>query len=72
MKRTTINGLTPLLLEKSVQARFLIPMAIALGFGVMFATVVSLVLVPSLYLVLEDVRTVTGRGWRWLYGRRLA
>ena len=67
---TTFGGLTPLLLEKSVQARFLVPMAVALGFGVMFATLISLVLVPSLYLVLEDVRRTAGRGWRWLYGSR--
>jgi len=61
---TTFAGLTPLLLEKSVQAQFLIPMAISLGFGVLFSTLITLVLVPSLYLVLEDgVRTVS-----WLYG----
>ncbi len=67
---TTFGGLTPLLLEKSVQARFLIPMAVALGFGVMFATLVSLVLVPALYLVMDDARRVSGGAWRWLYGRR--
>jgi multidrug efflux pump subunit AcrB len=66
---TTFGGLLPLLLEKSVQARFLVPMAISLGFGVMFATLISLVLVPSLYLVLEDVRRATGASWRGL--RRL-
>ena len=65
---TTFGGLAPLLLEKSLQARFLIPMAVSLGFGVMFATLVSLFLVPAMYLVLEDVR----RGWNWLYGRRAA
>ena len=71
------GGLTPLLLEKSVQARFLVPMAVSLGFGVMFATLISLLLVPSLYLALEDARrnlagagrTMLGAG-RWLYGRR--
>jgi multidrug efflux pump subunit AcrB len=67
---TTFGGLTPLLLEKSVQARFLVPMAVSLGFGVMFATLVSLVLVPSLYLVLDDVRSAVARSWNWLYGRR--
>ncbi|MBZ0152591.1 MAG: efflux RND transporter permease subunit [Planctomycetes bacterium] len=65
---TTFGGLTPLLLEKSVQARFLVPMAISLGFGVLFATAISLVLVPSLYMVLDDLR----RAWRWLYGPRQA
>jgi multidrug efflux pump subunit AcrB len=65
---TTFGGLAPLLLEKSVQARFLIPMAISLGFGVVFATAISLVVVPSIYLVLDDLR----RGCAWLYGRRPA
>ena len=67
---TTFGGLTPLLLEKSVQARFLVPMAVSLGFGVMFATLISLVLVPSLYLVLDDLRRTASRAWHWLYGRR--
>jgi multidrug efflux pump subunit AcrB len=58
---TTFGGLTPLLLEKSVQARFLVPMAVSLGFGVMFATLISLVLVPSLYLALDDVRRLYSR-----------
>ncbi|MBL9077900.1 MAG: efflux RND transporter permease subunit [Planctomycetes bacterium] len=65
---TTFGGLAPLLLEKSVQARFLVPMAISLGFGVMFATLISLVLVPALYLVLDDVKRSVQRGWHWLYG----
>ena len=53
---TTAAGVTPLMLEKSMQAQFLVPMAVALAFGVLFATVVTLVLVPSLYLILEDIR----------------
>ena len=53
---TTFGGLTPMILELSMQARFLIPMAISLGFGVLFATLITLMLVPSLYLVLEDIR----------------
>ncbi|MFM1872407.1 MAG: Multidrug transporter MdtB, partial [Planctomycetota bacterium] len=64
---TTFVGLTPLLLEKSVQARFLVPMAVSLAFGVMFATAISLLLVPSLYIALEDVRSRLGAAWRWLY-----
>jgi multidrug efflux pump subunit AcrB len=52
---TTFAGLSPMLLEKSLQARFLIPMAVSLGFGIVFSTVITLVLVPCLYLVLEDV-----------------
>ena len=53
---TTFAGLTPLLLERSVQAQFLIPMALSLAFGILFATVVVLVLVPTLYSILEDLR----------------
>lgn len=52
---TTFAGLTPLLLEKSVQAQFLIPMAVSLAFGVLFATGISLVLVPCAYAILDDV-----------------
>ncbi len=52
---TTFAGLTPMLLEKSLQARFLIPMAISLGFGILFATGITLILIPCGYLILEDV-----------------
>ncbi len=62
---TTFAGLTPLLLEKSLQARFLIPMAISLAFGVLFATFITLILVPSLYAILEDFKGAIGR----LFGR---
>ncbi len=55
---TTFAGLTPILLEKSVQAAFVIPMAVSLAFGVAFGTVVILVLVPAFYVVAEDVRVV--------------
>ena len=51
---TTSLGLTPIILERSVQAQFLIPMAISLGFGILFATLITLLLIPSLYLILED------------------
>ncbi len=51
---TTFAGLTPLLLETSVQARMLIPMAVSLGFGVLFATAITLLLVPAYYLILDD------------------
>jgi multidrug efflux pump subunit AcrB len=53
---TTFFGLAPMILETSVQARFLIPMAISLGFGVLFATFIALLIVPALYLIVEDVR----------------
>ncbi|MBN1806282.1 MAG: efflux RND transporter permease subunit [Sedimentisphaerales bacterium] len=54
---TTFCGLLPMIAEKSLQARFLVPMAISLAFGVMFATCITLVLVPSLYMVLEDFKS---------------
>ncbi len=57
---TTFGGLAPIMFETSRQARFLIPMALSLGFGILFATVISLVLVPCLYMVVEDLRQVTG------------
>jgi len=53
---TTFCGLLPMITEKSLQARFLIPMAISLAFGVLFATCITLVLVPSLYMILEDFK----------------
>jgi multidrug efflux pump subunit AcrB len=53
---TTFVGLMPILFEKSLQAQFLKPMAIAIGFGVMFATFITLLMVPCLYLVLEDLK----------------
>lgn len=61
---TTFAGLTPLLLEKSLQAKFLIPMAISLAFGVLFATFITLILVPTLYTSLEDVRSLARRAIR--------
>ena len=63
---TTFAGLSPLLLEKSMQARFLIPMALSLASGVLFATFITLLLVPTLYLIVEDIkatlRMVVGLG----------
>jgi multidrug efflux pump subunit AcrB len=53
---TTFVGLFPLLIEKSVQAQFLVPMAISLAFGVLFATLITLLLVPTSYLVIEDMK----------------
>lgn len=53
---TTFCGLVPIILETSLQAQFIIPMAVSLGFGVLFATAITLLLVPSLYLIIEDLR----------------
>ena len=58
---TTFLGLTPMISETSTQARFLIPMAVSLGFGVLFATFIILLLVPSYYLILEDVLQMFGK-----------
>lgn len=55
---TTFCGLTPMIFETSLQARFLIPMAISLGFGILFATGITLLLIPALTLILEDVGTL--------------
>ncbi len=53
---TTFGGLTPILLEDSLQAQYLIPMAISLGFGIIFASTIILILVPCLYMMLEDIK----------------
>ncbi len=55
---TTFAGLSPLILEKSTQAQFLIPMAVSLGFGILFATCITLILIPINYLILEDIKSV--------------
>ena len=52
---TTFGGLIPILMEKSYQAKFMIPMAISLGFGVLFATGITLLLIPCLYIILNDI-----------------
>ena len=59
---TTIFGLLPLILEKSLQAKFLIPMAISITFGLAFATTITLLLIPCFYSILEEIREKV-RGW---------
>ena len=59
---TTFFGLAPLMLERSFDAAFLLPMAVSLAFGVLFATFITLVLVPTAYLILEDIRRVIRKG----------
>ena len=54
---TTAGGLLPIISETSLQATYLIPMAVSLGFGIVFATALILFLVPCLYLVLEDAKS---------------
>ncbi|MGE4439879.1 MAG: efflux RND transporter permease subunit [Desulfomicrobium sp.] len=53
---TTFGGLAPMIWETSRQARFLIPMALSLGFGIVFSTFITLGIVPSLYMILEDLK----------------
>ncbi|SDR66486.1 efflux RND transporter permease subunit [Christiangramia echinicola] len=59
---TTFGGLTPVILETSSQAYYLIPMAISLGFGIVFATSIILIIVPCLYLISEDIRLYFEKG----------
>ena len=58
---TTFAGLAPLMLDASTQGQYLVPMAISLGFGVLFATVITLLLVPINYLILEDLKGLFAR-----------
>ncbi|MCL5050233.1 MAG: efflux RND transporter permease subunit [Firmicutes bacterium] len=55
---TTFAGLLPIVLERSMQAQLVIPMAISLAFGILFATVITLLLIPCLYIVLEDIKNI--------------
>ncbi len=66
---TTFFGLAPMILETSVQARFLVPMAVSLGFGVLAATMIMLLIVPSSYIILEDARRAVGNLFARLRGR---
>jgi multidrug efflux pump subunit AcrB len=61
---TTFGGLAPMIFESSRQARFMIPMAISLGYGLLFATAITLVLVPALYVIRDDV----DRALQWIMG----
>ena len=61
---TTFFGLSPMLAESSIQAKSMVPMAISLGFGIIFATIITLLLVPCLYIMLDDL----DKGWRSLRG----
>jgi len=58
---TTFGGLAPMIFETSRQARFMIPMALSLGYGILFATFISLLIVPCLYVVVGDVKGWLGR-----------
>jgi multidrug efflux pump subunit AcrB len=58
---TTFGGLTPMIFESSRQARFMIPMALSLGYGILFSTGITLILVPALSMVLEDFHGIAGK-----------
>ena len=58
---TTVAGLTPLMLEQSFQARFLIPMAVSITFGLLIATVLTLLFVPTLYMIINDLTRLPAR-----------
>ena len=58
---TTFVGLAPIVLERSLQAKVVVPMAVSLAFGILFATIITLLLIPALYLVLDDIKRLFGR-----------
>ena len=62
---TTFFGLAPLLLEKEVQAQFLKPMAASLAFGILFATVITLILLPLLLLIAKDIKNGIHKWMSW-------
>ena len=55
----------PIILERSLQAQIVIPMATSLAFGILFSTVVTLILVPLLYIILDDVSRSSSRFFNW-------
>ncbi|MFC1746355.1 efflux RND transporter permease subunit [Candidatus Riflebacteria bacterium] len=65
---TTFCGLAPLIFETSRQARFLIPMGISLGYGILFATFITLFIVPALYLALDDIIHLKERSGQFIFG----
>jgi multidrug efflux pump subunit AcrB len=64
---TTFAGVLPIMFETSLQAKFVIPMAVALGFAVMFATLITLILVPCLYIILSDIGEMFKRFFRMIF-----
>ena len=65
---TTFFGLVPMMMESSGTASFMKPMAVSLAFGILFATVITLILIPCLYVILDDVQLALRRMGRWLVG----
>jgi multidrug efflux pump subunit AcrB len=69
---TTALGLTPIMLETSFQARFLIPLVVSLAFGLLFSTLITLVLLPCLYLMRADLGALLRFVWTWKWERHAA
>ena len=67
---TTAGGLLPIMFETSVQASFVIPMAVSLSYGILFATAITLFLVPSLYMLQIDGFARTRKIMNWLFDRQ--
>jgi multidrug efflux pump subunit AcrB len=65
---TTFGGILPTMFETSTQAQWVIPMGISLAWGILFATFITLLLIPICYLVLEDIRSLATRYWTWQIG----
>lgn len=66
---TTFFGLAPLMLDTSSTSQFLIPMGISLGFGILFATIITLILIPANLMIADDIERWSKLGWRRLTGR---
>ncbi len=64
---TTFAGLLPILSDPSLQAQLLIPMAASLAFGILFATVITLYLIPTAYVAAEDIRAQLAKAWNWYW-----
>ncbi|WP_338366052.1 efflux RND transporter permease subunit [uncultured Pseudoalteromonas sp.] len=67
---TTFAGVLPIMFETSLQAKFVIPMAVSLGFAVMFATLITLILVPCLYIILGDIGAVFKNAFQKTFSRK--
>jgi multidrug efflux pump subunit AcrB len=62
---TTFAGLVPTMYDRSLQGQFLVPMAVSMGFGILFATVITLYLIPCAIVIVEELQTVLRNLWRW-------
>ncbi|MEC9328162.1 MAG: hypothetical protein VYC63_09620, partial [Verrucomicrobiota bacterium] len=67
---TTFAGLVPLLMDQSLQAQFLIPMAVSLGYGVLFATAITLYLIPCSLICAEDIGKLIRSSYNKVYPKK--